>query len=230
MAAKAGVFVSVTAWLYYRAVWSVPLLLPAGIWFYRQEEKNCIRKKQQQFEQQFKEMIQAVSAALCAGYSIENAIKESKKELLLLYPENARIVKELSVLIRKLRMQIPVEQAVQEFSDTVGLEEVKNFSAVFSTAKRTGGDMIAIIRRSITHISDKIDVQREVRTILAAKRYEFTVMSVIPYGMIGYMSLSFPEFMGQLYGNITGIGVMTICFVIYAGAYYLGVRLTEIEV
>ena len=90
--------------------------------------------------------------------------------------------------------------------------------------------MIAIIQATVRQIGDKIDVKREIDTILAAKRYEFRVMSMIPYGIIGYMSLSFPEFMDSLYGNILGMGVMTVCLGIYLGAYYLGVRLIKIEV
>lgn len=55
-------------------------------------------------------------------------------------------------------------------------------------------------------------------------------MSAIPYAIIGYMSLSFPEFMDSLYGNVLGRGVMTVCLGIYLAAYYLGVRLIRIEV
>lgn len=230
MLGKTLAILTVTAWLYYRRVWAVLALLPMGLWYYRQFERECVRKKQQKFEMQFKEMILAVSSALGTGYSIENALKESKKEMDLLYSDRELMSRELVILIRKLRVQIPVEQAVQELADTVGLEEVENFAIVFATAKRSGGDMIAIIKNTAHHISDKIDVHREIETMLAAKQYEFRVMSAVPYLIIAYMSLSFPEFMDRLYGNIAGTGVMTVCLMIYAGAYYLGVKLTEIEV
>ena len=46
-------------------------------------------------------------------------------------------------------------------------------------------------------IGDKIDVKREIETILAAKQYEFRVMSAVPYVIIGYMTLSFPEIYGH---------------------------------
>ena len=74
------------------------------------------------------------------------------------------------------------------------------------------------------------DVRKAIDTMLAAKKYEFQIMSVVPYGIIGYMSLSFPEFMNELYGNMAGIGVMTLCLGIYAGAYYLGIRILRIDV
>lgn len=179
---------------------------------------------------QFREAIQAVSSALNTGYSVENAFRQAQKELRLIYPEQARISKELQIVVRQMRLQIPMEDILEEFAGRVQTEDVWNFVAVFAAAKKSGGNMIAIIRNTASQISDKIDVKREIDTILAAKRYEFRVMSAVPYAIIGYMALSFPEFMDNLYGNILGIGVMTGCLCIYLGAYYLGTKMIEIEI
>lgn len=222
--------VVVTAWLYYRNVWAVILLILPGIWLYREFLEEERKKKEQEFQKQFREMIQALSAALNTGYSVENAFYETQKELKILYSENARISKELLIITRKLRIHIPVEQVLEEFAEQVPSEEVKSFVTVFVTAKKSGGDMIGIIRNTTNQIGDKIAVKREIDTLLAAKKYEFQIMSIVPYGIIGYMSLSFPEFMNELYGNVAGIGVMTLCLGIYAGAYYLGIRILRIDV
>lgn len=230
MQVKAGGLTAVTAWLYYRSLWAFPALLPFWIWNYKSMEKDCIYKKKAEFLIQFKEMIQSMASALNTGYSVENAVKETQKELRLLYAKDSLISLEMAVIVRQLRVQIPMEQALEEFAERVRLEDVKNFSAVFSAAKRSGGDMIAIIQNTVEQMSGRIEVKREIDTILAAKRYEFKVMSAIPYIIIAYMSLSFPEFMSCLYGNIIGSGVMTICLVVYMGACALGARLVDIEV
>ena len=194
--------------------------------------ENLLRagKKEKEFQIQFKEAIQAVSSALNTGYSVENAFREAQKELKLIYPEGARISKELLIITRQLQIHVPLEQVLEEFGERTRTEDVQNFVTVFAAAKKSGGNMIAIIQDTVRQISDKIDVKREIDTILASKRYEFRVMSAVPYAIIGYMSLSFPEFMESLYGNVLGIGVMTVCLGIYTGAYYLGVRMVRIEV
>ena len=227
---KAATLIGITAWLYYRKIWAVPALIPLGLWLYREFLKEEEKKKEQEFQKQFREMIQSLSAALNTGYSVENAFYETQKELKILYPPEARISKELLVITRKLRIHIPVEQVLEEFAEQVLSEDVKSFVTVFVTAKKSGGDMIGIIRNTTNQIGDKIEVKREIDTTLAAKKYEFQIMSVVPYGIIGYMSLSFPEFMNELYGNMAGIGVMTLCLGIYAGAYYLGIRILRIDV
>lgn len=230
IALKAGVITAATGWLYYHSFLVMILLLPVFIWHLRIMEEESAKKKEAEFRGQFKEAIQAVSAALNTGYSVENAFLEAQKEMQRLYPRDARILKELQRIVRQMRVHVAMEQILEEFSLRVQTEDVRNFVTVFVAAKRSGGNMIAIIQDTVRQIGDKIDVKREIDTILAAKRYEFRVMSAIPYGIIGYMSLSFPEFMDSLYGNVLGIGVMTICLGIYLCAYYLGVKLIKIEV
>lgn len=219
-----------TGWLFYRALWAVLLVWPFGIWLYRYMEKDKIEQKKSTFLLQFKEMTECVASALNVGYSAENAFKEAQKEMRILYSENSMIGMELDYMVRKIRLQIPMEHVLDEFAKRTELEDVRNFATVFSSAKRSGGDMIAIIHDTAAQIGEKIDVKREIDIILAAKKYELKIMCVIPYAMIMYMQLSFPEFMESLYGNAVGIGVMTLCLGTYAFACMLGAKLIRIDI
>ena len=222
MILKVIIIVTGTAWIYYRSWVAVILLIPAGVWYYIQLLDECIKRKEQEFLVQFKELIQTFSSLLNTGYSVENAVKESLKEMQIFYSDDAVILRELEIMVRQIRVQVPVEQAVEELSERTKLPDVESFAGVFVTAKRSGGNLMSIIRNTADQIGDKIDVKREIDTMLAAKKYEFQVMSVIPFGIVLYMTVSFPEFMGNLYGNIAGRGVMTGCLIIYLGAYYSG--------
>lgn len=90
--------------------------------------------------------------------------------------------------------------------------------------------MTGIIKNAIRQIEDKLAVAEEIETILAAKKYEFKVMSAVPFGVIAYMKVSFPEFMVVLYGSSVGIGVMSGCLGVYIAAYLLGRKIINIEV
>lgn len=219
-----------TAWLYYRSGWALIVLFPIGFLYYRSLEKECVEKRKSEFLLQFKEAIQSMAASLRAGYSVENAVKETYGELLRMYEKEEMICKEFAFLVQQIRIRIPAEEAFEGLAERVCLEDVRNFANVFTAGKRSGGDMISIIKNTAGQIGDKIDIKREIDTILAAKRYEFRVMAVIPYAIIAYMTLSFPEFMDCLYNNVIGIGVMSICLGIYLAAYALGAKLVEIEV
>lgn len=230
MLSQAIAVVGLTTWLFYRSAWGLIVTIPLGLWYYRSLRLESIERKKGEFCLQFKDMIQSMAASLNTGYSVENAIRETQKEMLLMYSEEEMISKEMAVMVQQVYVHMPTEQIFEELAMRVVLEDVRDFASVFTAAKRSGGDMIAIIRNTVTQIGDKIDVKREIDTILAAKRYEFHVMSIIPYGIIAYMTVSFPEFMGVLYHNIIGTGVMSICLLIYLTAYALGAKLVKIEV
>ena len=163
---KAATLIGITAWLYYRKIWAVPALIPLGIWLYREFLKEEKKKKEQEFQKQFREMIQSLSAALNTGYSVENAFYETQKELKILYPPEARISKELLVITRKLRIHIPVEQVLEEFAEQVLSEDVKSFVTVFVTAKKSGTlpspfPMYRMDMKSATAISRAVSPQRK---------------------------------------------------------------------
>lgn len=218
------------AYLFYRSFLAVPLMSPVFLWYLWQWENSCMKKKEQEFQNQFREALQSLSASLNVGYSMENAMKETRKDLSLLYGPDERIMREFSLMVHQLNMNVTAEQAFSEFAGRVSQEDAVNFAAVMVTAKRSGGDLLAILRSSISQICDKLEVQKEIQTLIAAKRLEFMVMSAIPFGILFYMQFSFPEFMGVLYETVLGTALMTGCLLIYLAAFYLGRKIIEIEV
>lgn len=222
--------ISLVSYLFYGTVWCGILLSPYLIRHFRFWERRTIRNRQQEFQIQFKEAIQSMSAALNVGYSVENAMREAWKDLQLLYKKEEPILQEFRYMIRQLEMNLTVEAILKEFAARTGDEEVWTFVTVFSMAKRSGGDMIGIIRNAAYQIGEKIDVKREIETMMAAKRLEFRIMSAVPFAMICYMKMSFPAFVNVLYGNVLGVIIMTICLIIYVIAFEVGRRMVEIEV
>lgn len=218
------------SYLFYGTPVCAILLSPYLIRYFRSWQKQVIQKKKQAFKLQFKDAIQSLSAALNVGYSVENAMHETRKELQLLYKKEEPVLREFRYMTHQLEMHLTIETILEEFAARTEDEEVQIFATVFSMAKRSGGDMIGIIRNAVNQIGEKIDVKREIDTMMSAKRLEFRIMTAVPFAMICYMKLSFPEFMDVLYGNVLGVIVMTVCLLIYVAAYEFGKRIVEIEV
>ena len=99
----------------------------------------------------------------------------------------------------------------------------------FQTAKRTGGDLICITRSCAEKNSLKIEVGREIQTMIAGKKMESRIMNAIPLGMIVYFRLCSPGFLDCMY-RAGGRIVMTILMSIYLIAYYWSDRICDIRV
>ena len=147
-----------------------------------------------------------------------------------LYPEEADIVQEFRYMESQKKVSVPVEELFLSLGERSGIEDIENFAAVFSTAKRTGGDMDKVIQTSARMLGDKIDVQKEIEATLSAKKAEQTIMSLMPAGIILYLQLTSPGFLEVLYGNAFGIFAMTVCLGIYILSYWMGKRIVDIDV
>ncbi len=226
-----GVFLlGMISYLFYGTLWISILLSPYLIWHMKSWKRDRILQKQQEFRFQFKEMIQSMAAALSVGYSVENALKETYSDMQSVYREGDMILRELSFMLRQLQMNVTAEQAFRELAGRVRDEDVETFVTVFTMAKRSGGDALEIIRNAVQQMGEKIDVEREIVTIMSAKKMEFRIMTMIPIGMICYLRISFPEFFEVLYGNPMGVIIMSICLLIYLISYIWGKKMVEIEV
>lgn len=128
------------------------------------------------------------------------------------------------------KVSVPIENLFLNFGERCGIEDIENFAAVFSTAKRSGGDMDKIIQTSARMLGDKIDVKKEIETTLAAKKAEQMIMSLMPAGIILYLQFTSPGFLQVLYGNFFGVCAMTVCLGIYGLSYWMGQRIVDIEV
>lgn len=219
-----------TAYLFYDHWAACIFLIPLFGVYWNQWKADCIRKKEDKFLEQFREGILAVASALSTGYSVENAIREAWKDMQPMYRKRERILEEFGKMVHQLDVNMTAEEVMRQFAGRVKTEEVDNFVIVFVAAKRMGGDSIAIIRNAAKTISDKIEVEKEIRTMLAAKNFEFKIMCGIPFLIIFYMRISFPEFMEVLYRNLPGAVFMTICLGMYLAACYMGRKIIRIEV
>ena len=217
-------------YLFYQNWWYMLAAVPAAVLFIRMKKRQRIKERKKKLNYQFRDALNSLSVAVQAGYSVENAVTACRRDMERLYPEEADIVQEFRYMESQKKVSVPVEELFLSLGERSGIEDIENFAAVFSTAKRTGGDMDKVIQTSARMLGDKIDVQKEIDATLSAKKAEQTIMSFMPAGIILYLQLTSPGFLEVLYGNAFGIFAMTVCLGIYILSYWMGKRIVDIEV
>lgn len=217
-------------YLFYKSWWGMLAVIPAAFFYMKWKKKQLIRERRKKLNYQFKDALNALSVAVQAGYSVENAVSACARDLERLYDKNEDILEEFHYIESQQKVSVPVEELFLDFGERSQVEDIENFASVFYTAKRTGGDMDKVIQKVARMLGDKIDVKREIETTLAAKKSEQAIMSLMPAGIILYLQVTSPGFLSVLYGNPFGICAMTICLGIYTAAYWLGRKIVDIEV
>lgn len=216
--------------LFYKSLaFSSVLAVVYGIINVKVYKKKQLEDWRWQMNLEFREVMTAVSAALNAGYSVENSFKEAGEDLMLLYGSNSVMVKELDKINSQITLNRPLEIVLMEFAQYCQVEDISNFAEVFHTAKRTGGNLIETARSTADKISAKIETSREIRTMVAGKKMEGRIMAYIPLGIIVYFWVSSPGFLDCLYVP-GGRLFMTVLLVVYLAAFKWSERIGGISV
>lgn len=227
---KGTMLIGLVGYLFYSSIISFFCLMPYLYFYMKQEQNRLCRMRLEQLRREFKEGIQALQAALDTGYSVENAFSEACKDLAMIYPEGSYITTEFRRIVQGIGMNHTPEQMLMDFAQRSGLEEIYSFAEIFTIAKKSGGDLLLIIRSTAQTIREKIEVENEIETLMAGKKMEQKVMNVIPFGILVYVRLTSEGFLDILYGNLLGVIIMSICLGVYMAAIKLADIIIDVEV
>lgn len=226
-----GMLVSIAAALVFYNSWlAIPFLLPLGIPVGIRCAKGAEQRRKKELSEAFREMTADLLTGLRAGYSVENALRDCRREMIYRYGENSPMAVELTRIVNGLDNRIPVEKLMMAFAERSGVEEIHEFGEVFSIAKRSGGNMSGILQRTISLIQNRMETEKEIQVMISGRKLEQHIMDIIPAGIILYIRMSSPDFFAALYHNPTGILIMSVCLGIYLAAYLLSERITDIHV
>lgn len=216
-------FTGALAWLFYRSVYGMVLLPPVCLFINLKYKKSRAQKRKEQLLAEFADAMQAVSAALLAGYSMENAWREAEYEVKKMRGESCYMYRELCQMNKVIEMNEPVEKVLAEFADRSGCEEIESFAEIFAFAKRSGGDFVKIIRTTVWKLVEKMEVEQEIAAVLAGKKLEGRIMNAMPFFILAYLNLTSGDFLEVLYGNVLGILVMSVALV----GCFMAIKLSE---
>lgn len=221
---------SIICYLFYDSCKAFLLLIPFLVLDYKNLKKKKLEKLKRGLTLQFKTMMEALVTSLTAGYALEKAFGDAQKDLELVYDRDAVIFEELYGILSGLKMNIPLETSLKDFGERSGIDDIRNFANVVSAAKKSGGNLIRIIEKTVNTISDKIAVEEEIKTLIAAKKLEGQIMLFMPYGIIFYLRVSNGEFLQVLYHNMLGAALMTFFLAAIYVAKIWSERIMEIQV
>lgn len=216
----------VAALLIYGAVYlfyhSVSLSLAAavlGIAAPRHRRKSLLAQRKERLKLQFKEALYSLTSSLAAGRSLENAFLSTLDDLKLLYPNpRTELLLEFQIVRFRLDNAEPLEYALHNFADRADIEEITQFVDALAACKRSGGDLLAVMKRTSVIIGEKLEIGQEIAVMVAQKKFEGRIMMAVPFVFLTFLSLAAPDYMAPLYGGIgyllltAALALLLLCF------------------
>ncbi len=217
------------SYLFYQSFLAFLALTPLVYITVRRVMRTKRENAQFRLSVQFCDGLQALSAAVRAGYSIENAFSEALSDLRVLYGRQEFIIREFDYICHGVQMNQTLEELLYSCAGRTGLADIQKFAEVFDTAKRTGGDLDGVIEAMEEHVRRRLELQREVMQIIGARKFEQKIMNVVPCCILLYVNVASPEFLAPLYGNAAGVIIMSGCLILYGLGFWLGERTMEMK-
>lgn len=216
---------------FYRNIIVAAVLGCGGLLFPDYMYYVLLDKRKRNLNMQFKDLLYSVSSSLGAGKSVERAFIEAPADLKMLYPdENTDIIRELNYIINGLSLNETIEDLLYDLAERSGDEDIESFADVFVSCKRTGGNLIDVVRITSNIISDKIEIQRDIAAGLSEKKFEQKGMCALMLLMILGLTYMSGDYMDPMFTEISGRIAMTFALGLFAASYFIGSKITNIKV
>lgn len=180
---------------------------------------------------QFKDMLVSLDSSLAAGRNMVAAFQEARDNLSLIHGESALLVQELTYFLRDvMENRNGVEQLLIDWAGRCAIEDVRNFVDVYVTCRRTGGDLASLVRECLAIISEKMSIEKEIRTMMAHRQLEGRIIALMPIGVIGFLNVFSPAYLQVMYTTLSGRIIMTGALATMTAALVWTYKLTKLEV
>ncbi len=188
-------------------------------------------RRRKEMRNQFRDMLYSFSASFSSGRHMTEAMEEAVDSLRSIYGEGSLLSDRLEYMLRRIRDTGDSDIIVwEEFAFHSGVAEIEEFTQVFRACRDTGGDLIRAADRAASVITDKIDIENDIRTMSAQKKLEGKLITAIPVILLVFLSIVSPQYIAPLYETMAGRIVMTMVLAVMAIAYRMIERITSIEV
>lgn len=230
-----SLFAAIGLWLlgyiFYRSVPLSCILALLSLKFPKYQTQVLLKKRKQKLNQQFKDMLYSLSSAVSAGNSVERGFALALEDMMNQYADpNAYIVKELELIVSKLSLGQNIEEILLDFGQRSGLEDIVTFANIFEISKRTGGNLVRIIRQTTDTIADKIEIELEIDTMLSGKKMEQKVLVAMPIFLVFVLTQTTDGFMTPIFTTFGGRIVATLALIMIGISYLWSKKITDIQV
>lgn len=227
----AAIVLFAVGYIFYHNIIIAALMMVFSVKWPPIRTKQIIAKRKNQLQLQFKDMLYSLSSALSVGKSVESGLAECLKDLAVIYPDpETDILVELEYILRGISVNNTIEAMFTQFAERAHLEDIENFVDIFVTCKRSGGDLMEVMRSTSNTIGEKIEIKQEINTLISGKKMEFNVMMVMPIFMVLFLSVTSADYMKPVFTTIVGNIAMTVAIVAFVAAYFVGTKVMKIEV
>lgn len=204
----------------------LPLIMKRGWSIYAD---HCCRKRQKVLLREFRDFLFSLSASFATGRHMTEAMKEADAALGNIYRKNSLMSREIRHMLKAIEETGQSDQKVfSDFAGRSGLEDIQLLAEVYGVCRETGGNMAVAVNKAAALLTEKINIEMEIQTMLSQKKLEGTIIAVMPGVMILFLLWMSPEYLSPMYGTAAGRLLMILALALNGFAYFWMEKMTDV--
>lgn len=177
---------------------------------------------------EFQDFIYLLDSSLKSGKSFNNGLIEVKFILYNMYGEDALLAKELDIILYWNKIGIKFEKGFLLLEDKYRIGFFKEFGNILEITRNKGGNLKEVLAKTNNILSERLEVDREIKTLLAKQRIEVLILRFIPFIMLLCIRFLYPEMIRFLTTNIIGLCTFLGVGLLFIFSFYLSNKLMEV--
>jgi tight adherence protein B len=183
-----------------------------------------VERRRRRFAEQLPDNLQVIASAMRAGHSFSGALAAVVDDA----PEPTRA--ELQRVIADERLGVPVEEALGVVVRRMANKDLEQVALVAALQRETGGNTAEVLDRATETVRERLALRRMVRTLTAQGRMSRWIVSLLPAGLLGIITLINPDYVRPLYTTSFGHIALVIAAVMVVSGSLVIRRIVDIKV
>lgn len=195
----------------------IALAMPRGLhWWWR-------RRYLRRIGAQFPDMIAMLASAVRAGAALAQGLDQLAQRV------PAPLGHELALVMRRHRLGVRLEEALQDMARRMPLEPVRLFATSVSLALQVGGGLAGTLDRLAGSLRRKHAIEAKLRSLTSQGRLQAVIVTALPFALMLAMSALDPASMRPLFTTLPGWMVLGGILVLDLSGWLLIRRIVVID-
>lgn len=213
-------------WLLYASTHSpvaalLGLFVPVGALLAIKMRAGQQRRK---FSEQLPDNLQVVASAMRSGQTFVGALKAVLEDA----PEPSK--RELRRAVMDEQIGIPLADALAGVTERMRSEDFQHVAVVAALQRETGGNTAEVIDLVAETVRERIEIRRMVRGLTAQGRLSGAILSMLPVGMLIFISMINPSYVHPLFHSTPGLIALGIALTLVVLGGLVMKKIIEIKV
>jgi tight adherence protein B len=189
------------------------VLVPAGA---RLMLGIMVNRRKTAFADQLDDSLQLMAGALRAGHSILQAMDSVAAE------SEEPTSEEFARVINETRMGRELNASLTETARRMDSEDFSWVTQAIAINREVGGNLAEVLDGVGHTIRERNEIRRQVKSLAAEGKLSAIILMLLPVGIVGFLSVANPEYIGKFTESLVGYGLIVLAVVLLVvGGFWL---------